>query len=246
MSTYGAKKAEFDEKVLAYLTTRLTEDIKSWEGVKGGIIDELGQRLKASNEADSWKYTPLDSLIYAIRAEIGDDKLKNALDGRKKYVDDLLVIKSDSSKNLDGISETNRKIVEIMDPVGLYHDFGIRTDPYDNEDKYSEIDKLRLAYTVLNTLLYAMRLDRAPVPKEFSDIQQSVEDTFSVRAYGDWDEILNDCKGCSLMSNREILKKGLSLVVECAPIIAKCKGLLQEGGDENMAANWRKLATLRT
>lgn len=233
---YRKKKLDFDRMVYAYLVKRLREPIETSDAYRSGSVDGFGApRVKDAN----WAYTPLDRLIFDIKAELGDKV--NALTDDYADVNALCLMSGtvDPSKYKDRYDG----IIALVEQ-SAYLPAEYRTDdPYvDPESDLSYDERVSRALTVATYMLFCLKLDRLPYGTEFDSILDATETTFNIRAIGSEEEIRDYLNRSHLINGRDLSNEGYLLAVRIAKWIV-AHDLCSTSQDlGNQAQNWRQLS----
>lgn len=249
--SYSEKKKEYDNKAFLYIAKRMFEDLDESDAAIEDIIDGVGNVLKNPDPTNDWAFTALDRFLLMVRQQLGDQSLREMLQHYQfiEDIDALFIIEHGSDYNYADLREMLGKIVTKVEdksylPEYLYHD---DDEEFIEDDELSFTDKVSRAFTVATYLLYAIRNDTAPSGATYDkNVTPSVELTFGIRSWGDYDEISNFCETHQLMQTREITGEGIRLLVELSRLFVEGNLLINNTSRiENQTRNWQKLAKER-
>lgn len=238
---YRNRKLEFDRMVYAYLVKRLREPITSTDSYQVGAVDSFGAPI-GDNIAAFWAYTPLDRLIFNIKAHLGDEvkALPDSFDD-----EDVLLIMTkvnDPGKHhgkYDGIVSLVEELA-YLPPEQRW-----KGAPYlDTQSDLSYSERVSRALTVATAMLFCMKLGDPPPAPMFGQVKEAVESTFAIRSIGSADQILKIMREGDMVSGRDLSKEGYLTLVRMAKWIVGHELLNGDGSKDDRSADWKKLSSL--
>lgn len=238
---YQNRKLEFDRMVYAYLVKRLREPINATDSYQVGAVDSFGA-AKADNIKAFWAYTPLDRLIFNLRAVLGDQVKALPADFDDAETLMLMTSASDPSK----IHSKYDGIVSIVEELTyLPPEQRWTGEPYlDKDSELTYPERVSRALTVATAMLYCMKTNGTPAAPIFGKIKDAVESTFSIRSIGSADEILGLMKSSGVADYRDLTNEGYLTLVRMAKWIVGHGLLAGDGTQDDLSGNWKQLSTV--
>lgn len=246
--SYSDKKKEYDNTAFLYIAKRLFEDLDESDAAEEGIIDGVGNVLQEVNHTNDWAFTALDRLLLMLRQQLGEENVRNMLQHYSftKDIDPLFIMSHGPKYNYGRLRRVLGSIVTKVEdksylPEYLYHE---ENEEYIEDDGLNFTEKVRRAFTVASYLLYCIRNNKTPNNTIYDkNVIPSIELTFGMRPYGNFDEIVEFCDGHKLTYAKEITGEGIRLVVELSKLFDDAELLIKDSSRiENQTNNWKKLA----
>ena len=236
---YKKHKLDFDRKVYAYLVKRLREPVENSDSAMIGAVDGFGAPVKEGLRA-FWAYTPLDRLIFDLRAALGDRVSNVPAD-----YDDC-----DALSLMCQVSDPKRFHEKYDGPVSMVEECEYLPpetrggeEPFmDEESDMSFPERVSRALTVATFLLYSLKLGELPNDTEFDTVLEATEETFNVRSIGTRDEIEKILREGGLSNGPELTNDGYILLVRLAKWIVGHELCAKNSDPNHLSADWRKLS----
>lgn len=238
---YKNRKLEFDRMVYAYLVKRLREPLERSDAYQTGAVDTFGAPVAEDIKA-FWAYTPLDRLVFNIRAALGDQvkSLTPVFDDVDTLT--LMTVAGDPAKlhgRYDGIVSLVEEL-SYLPPEQRW-----TGEPYlepESELCYSE--RVSRALTLATAMLYCMKMNAPPPTPLFGEVKESVESTFAVRSIGSADEIVGLMKSTGMVNGSELSPEGYVTLLRMARWIVGHDLLNGDKSKYDRSSDWKTLSTV--
>lgn len=238
---YRNRKLEFDRMVYAYLVKRLREPINMTDSYNVGAIDGFGV-ARADGIKAFWGYTPLDRLIFNLRALLGD-QVKD-LTGDFDDADTLMLMTEASDPSR--LHEKYDGIVSLVEELAyLPPEQRWTGEPFlDQNSELTYSERVSQALTVATAMLYCIKMGDTPPMSMFGKVLDAVESTFAVRSIGTADQIVKMLKDAGVVEGRELNSEGYLTLVRMARWIVGHALLHGDGSVDDLSADWKALSTV--
>lgn len=245
---YNERKENFDDNVITYIASRIFESPKDSDQVKSGLMDEAGNILNPVNDNNYSQFTDLDKFIKYLKSSLGTKRLQKFLSEYNHIidVDPLFIMNMNSKTPINKVKDGLIKIISQVEDRTFLPEYINRKKP----DFMESIDDIRtrtaFALTIINFLTYTFRNKTLPTSIDFkSNIIPSVECTFNIRGFDDYDMIKDYVITNQLADYNSINNTGIRLMANSAKIFNEY-GLLNDAikHPENYGNTYRKLAEI--
>lgn len=245
---YKTQKEDFDNQVFSYLMKRLFEDYDESDGCHEGVIDGIGNVIGEPDEKSQWAYTMLDQFMNMLKQNMSQDALRNIFSDYQHMADiDPLFIINKGNRDYSEYLDSLQKVVTTVNDKSYLPEYLYHEDNYvEEEEGLNFSDQVSRALTIATFLLYTLRNDRNLNSLDYNDIQESVECTFNMRPFGDFQSVSEFCKTHGLIDSSKITEEGIRCVVNVAREVAE-SGILTDNREHkhNHRANWLKLSKVK-
>lgn len=248
---YKNRKQDFDGLLIQYFAKRIFDDVGEADACVEDITDSVGNIVNPNSKSDKkWAFTEFDKIILAMKNSLGEKYLRNLLKNYSwiKDIDPLFIMNMKKGTDLQNVRKNLGMIVTTMEdssylPDGLEHNK--EHVEYEDED-INFCDKVSKALTIATLLLYTLRNDKIPTSIDFKhNILPSVEITFTVRPYDDYEECIEYCNTHKLIESYQLSQTGMKKLVSIAKYMVSGKLFFNNFKRvENQSKNWKNLAKL--
>lgn len=248
--SFEEQKKAFDNVITHYFVKRIFDNISESDSTLEGITDSVGNIVKQPTGKNEWAFTHFDKLILSLKNSLGDKYLRNLLSNYEwiKDIDPLFIINMNKHVDLSNVRKHMGMIVTKMEDTSyLPPDISHKEEHIEYDENENFCDKISKALTMATLLLYAYRNDKVPTEIDFKkNVCPSVEISFNVRAYKDYDKCKKHCEDQKLMGIDGITPEGIRKMKSIAECLVD-GNILQENANrvENQSHNWEKLGKLR-
>jgi len=253
--SFEEQKKIFDNLLVHYFAKRVFDDVAESDSTMEDITDSVGNIVNPPTNKNEWAFTHFDKLILALKNSLGTKYLQNLLDHYRwiKDIDPLFIMNMKKDTDLSNVRKHLGMIVTKMEdssylPSDVEHSAEhIEYESENKNERESFCDKVSKALTMATFLLYSYRNDRVPTGIDFDkNICPSVEITFNIRCFGNYEQCKKHCTEYRLIDDSGITPEGvrkMKSIAECA----YDANILSENTNrvENQSHNWEKLAKLR-
>ena len=251
--SYKEEKEAFDNQVFSYLMKRLFEDYDESDACHEDVIDSIGNVIGSPDEKSQWSYTMFDQFVNMVKQNIGSDNMREMFVYymHMRDIDPLFIIKNSAIdyktlKPILGNIATKVNDKSYL-PEYLYHESEyVEDDEMHNDELLNFADQVSKALTIATFLLYTLRRNHKLIGEDFPEIIESVESTFNMRSFGDFNYTNDFCKKHGLIDNMGITDEGIRLVVAIAKDVCDSPVLNSDGnGRHNHRHSWNKLGKVK-
>jgi hypothetical protein len=241
---YKSKRAEFDDKVYAYIMKRLRCPIDKSDSFMTGVVDDMGN-AKGEPVGDSyWACTKLDRFLIQVRNLLGPRGVEQLTHEYDDY-DPMYLMQGGSTENYwDRFTPVISLVEETAYLPPEQRGKGDYIDE-NTDDGLTKEQRLGRALTIANVIIAAIKGNNELVSDyTFNNfVLPSVEATFNVRSVGSRNQIIDFLKKGGLADYRQLSPEGVLLGVRLAKRIVENKLCSDSKDENNYAKEWRQLAT---